>query len=600
MNYKIAKAVGLNTDKKAAQVTVSSDDPNNVFTAVLELACDDAFTVGRQALSDLEDFYIQSEQENASEKLKEAFVKSQELLSELEFSVILASISGKVLYLIGKGDVECYLRRIDKISKLDVSSGQLTSGFLQEGDRVLLATKNFISFLGNDLGHTMELSIMQWEDEIGEKVSIDGMPELEEGEIPTQSAARAGLIIDVQSEVEEEALKVISESKEPQKIVRIGNIRNFFPGGRKLRLIMALILIIVIGLGVGLKYKNFKDQEKLNQFNEFLQVAKDNFNEAQGLQTLNPSDAQSKILIARENIEKALNLIPKNKEAQDLKKQIEEGGNIQKYDNVGFSEFLDLDLVKKGFGARQMSLSVGKLLLLNPDDSTLVLIDISKKSQKILAGKEKIGDAKAASINGDSAFVYSKDKGVLRIDTGSEKASSSAKLDKEWGEIVDLVGFGGNFYLLDKTDNQIWKYLVISGGYSDKRKYLADEVKVDFGSALKMQIESSVYVLKQGGEILRFTRGSPDNFSIGGLDKGLPAGRQGIKDPKSFFVSSDTENLYILDSGNSRLVAISKTGEYKAQYSGDKFATATDLVVDEKGKKVYLLEGSKIYVVDLK
>ena len=132
-----------------------------------------------------------------------------------------------------------------------------------------------------------------------------------------------------------------------------------------------------------------------------------------------------------------------------------------------------------------------------------------------------------------------------------------------------------------------------SGGYSDKREYLSKGTKVDFSSALRMQIESSVYVLKAGGEILRFTKGDKDNFSLGGLDKG-------VKDPKSFFVSSDTDNLYLLDSGNSRLLILTKTGSYKGQMSGAKFATATDLAVDEIGKKVYLLDGSKIYSADLK
>jgi len=58
--------------------------------------------------------------------------------------------------------------------------------------------------------------------------------------------------------------------------------------------------------------------------------------------------------------------------------------------------------------------------------------------------------------------------------------------------------------------------------------------------------------------------------------------------------------LYVLDSGNSRLLILTKTGSYKGQITGVKFATATDLVVDEKGKKVYFLEGSKIFQVDLK
>lgn len=618
MNYKIAKAVGLNTDQQAAQISISSGDPNNIFLSLLELHCDDAFTKGRQLLSDLVDYYLEGslDQGSPGERLKKVFVKALEDLQEVqEFSIITAVVSGKGFYLIGKGEVGCFIRRLDKISPLDISSSQLVSGFLQEGDRVFLATKNLVDFLGEDLKTTLELSADQWEEEMQSRVALSELSQIPEGEETSDHspAGRAGLIIDVAGDEESEGFKSVYDEQEKEegnkenagiksKLVLIlsnlsflRRVKSVFLGNGKLKLISALALVLIIGLGVGLKYKNFKDQEKTNQFNQLLQVAKDDFSKAKSLQTLSLQDTNVKLTSAKDNLQKALNLLPQNTEALELKKQIEEseGGTLQKYDNISFTEYLDLDLVKNKFRANGMSLSVGKLLLLNPDDSTLVLIDLSKKSQKILSGKDKLGQAQVASVNGEFAFVYSKDKGIIKVDINNEKASASAKLDKDWGEIADLMGFAGNIYLLDKVSNQIWKYLSIIGGYSDKRKYLADGVKADFGSALKMQIESSVYVLKTGGEILRFTRGAPDNFSIGGLDKG-------IKDPKSFFVSSDTENLYILDSGNSRLVVLSKIGEYKGQYSGDKFSSSTDLVVDEKGKKVYLLEGSKIFQMDLK
>jgi len=259
---------------------------------------------------------------------------------------------------------------------------------------------------------------------------------------------------------------------------------------------------------------------------------------------------------------------------------------------------LDLDLIKKDFRVEGMSLSKNKLLLLDRGTKTLVLIDLSKKSNQILAGSESLGDAQLASLNGAVAFIFSKDKAILKVDSVNSKVSIVSKKDSDLGEIKDIYGFAGNVYVLDSgksaTDSgQIWKYLPASGGYSDKREYLSKGTKVDFSSAIRMQIESSIYVLKSGGEILRFTKGDKDNFSY----EGLPSG---VKDPKSLFVSSDTDNLYLLDSGNSRLLILTKTGSYKGQITGSKFGSATDLVVDEIGKKVYLLEGSKIYTVDLK
>ncbi|MCR4306318.1 MAG: hypothetical protein NUV73_04520, partial [Candidatus Daviesbacteria bacterium] len=373
----------------------------------------------------------------------------------------------------------------------------------------------------------------------------------------------------------------------------MGNLKSHFPKSGRGRLAVAIVLIVIIALGVGYQYKVTRDRETDLQFTKSLQEARDDFNAAKGLSSLNSSEAKKRLELAKEKVNKALSLKPKDTEAQNFKNQIdkESPSILQESSLSDFPLFLDMDLVKKNFRATQLSLSGEKLLLLDPGVKTLVVVDIAKKSNQILAGSEQLGDGSFASLNGGLAFVYTKDKGVLRVDITNSKLATVSKKDSEWGGIKDLYGFGSNIYLLDS--NQIWKYVATSEGYSDKREYLSKGTTADFSNALRMQIESSIYILKSDGEIVRFTKGERDNFSYSGLPSA-------VKDPKSFFVSSDTENLYLLDSGNSRLLTLTKTGIYKGQITGNKFASATDVVVDEKGKKIYLLEGSKIYSVDLK
>lgn len=612
MNIKVAQVIGLNTDQKAAQVISSVREEEAVF-AVLQLSCDDAFTKGRLALSELSDFYFES-QGSSAEKLEATFVEAKKKLSsEGDFDLLLACISGKALYLIGWGQIEAHLKRLGKLSPL-LSIGQpsqIISGFLQIGDRILLSTSSLVAFLGEDLEKSLDLPIDSFEEEISSQIA---KPSEEGG--PKQSSL-AGLALEIDSEGEEVDIEPLpnQEQYEPamqdaepdfqksaiiQNIVSklgmfVGRAGSYFPKGGRGRLILALSLVVIIGAGVGLQYKSSRDKEKAAQFSQNLVSAKDEFTAAKGLSSLNPQEAKAKLDSAKQKVAQALSLNPKSQEAQDLQKQIENesGAILQESTASSFPEFLDLELIKKEFKAQILSLSAGKLLVLDPDTKTLVLIDIEKKSQDIISGKDDLGDAKYASLNGGLAFVYSLNKGLLRVDSTNKKITEVAKIDKEWGQITDIVGFASNVYLLDSVKNQVWKYLPTTEGYSDKREYLNEGVKTDFAGAIRMQIESSVYILKRGGEIMRFTRGDKDHFSLGGLDRG-------IKDPKSFFISSDTDNLYVLDSGNSRLLILTKTGEYKGQISGDKFGTSSDLVVDEKGKKVYLLEGSKIYSADLK
>ncbi len=262
--------------------------------------------------------------------------------------------------------------------------------------------------------------------------------------------------------------------------------------------------------------------------------------------------------------------------------------------NVGSSNeikdwplYLNLELIKEGFSSKRISFSVGKLLLLDETKKTLVLVDLSQKTNQILAGQDQLGDAKLASLNGDFGFIFS-DKEVLRVDINSQKTTVAVAPD-EWGEIVDIFGFASNIYLLDKSNNQIWKYLPIEGGYSDKNSYLKE--RIDLSNASRMLIDASIWVLKQN-EILKFTQGVSDNFSVSGLD--VP-----IANISLFYVDDTSDNLYVIDSTTGRLIVLTKTGQFIKEYSGEKFKSADDFIVEE-GKKVYLLENNNIYSFELK
>ncbi len=612
MNLKLAQFIGLNTDQKAAQAISSVRDSDNAFLAVIQLTRDDAFTKGRLGLAELSDYYFDFEG-SPVEKLTATFHKAEnKFKTDGSFDLVLAAISGKVLYLIGQGSIEVYLKRADKLSSLlsVAPPAQLVSGFLQDEDRLLLGTKELISFLADDLSSTLSLPTESFEQELSDRIGASTLqgqglaalllsipnlsPQGLDEPLKEENPKPPVLTVDMLAKISRVFLgwRDYFRRKEGSLHFRKKELVHFPKSGRG-RLILACLLIAIIALGIGFKYKTSQEEQKKAQFNQALQEAKDNLNAAEGLASLNPGEAKNKLEGAKDKVNKALELDPKNTDAENLKKLINEKASsiLQESSVSDFPLFLGLDLIKKNFYAKQMSLSSGKLLLLDPDTKTLVLVDLAKKSNQILAGSEKLGEGVLASLNGGLAFVYSKDKGILKIDSTNQKVISVAKKDDDWGNVQDLYAFAGNVYLLDSK--QIWKYLPTSDGYSDKREYLDKNTKIDLSNALRMQIESSVYILKQGGEILRLTRGEKDNFSLGGLPSG-------VKDPKSLFVSSDTDNLYLLDSGNSRLLILTKTGSYKGTISGQKFATATDLVVDEKGKKVYLLEGGKIYSVDLK
>src|SRR5207249_787779 len=119
----------------------------------------------------LSDFYFDFEG-SPSEKLSATASKANEKFTGEEFSLLLASVSGKILYLIFKGEMDVYLKRAEKLSPL-LSVGapnELISGFLQEGDRLLLSTKSLVNFLGEDLDKSLDLSSEVFEQEVTDRI----------------------------------------------------------------------------------------------------------------------------------------------------------------------------------------------------------------------------------------------------------------------------------------------------------------------------------------------------------------------------------------------------------------------------------------------
>lgn len=281
---------------------------------------------------------------------------------------------------------------------------------------------------------------------------------------------------------------------------------------------------------------------------------------------------------------------------KQLVKNISQEQNAPSSNNYAVTEwpvFLSLELIKSGFTPKKSSDSLGKLLLFDESQQSLILLDLSKKTNRILAGSTQLGTVRDVGLNGDDAFAYSEEKGVSKIDLNTNKITVIVKPDPEWGYIKSIYAFAGNIYLLDSIKNQIWKYVPIQTGYSDKFTYLAEGVTADFVGSKQMEIDSSIWVLKQGPEILKFTSGNKDFFSPGGLD--MP-----LKEIAYIYVSEKEDRAYLLDSENSRLVVLKKNGEYVAQYTGDKFKTVSNLVVDDASKKIFLIEGSKLYQLDLR
>lgn len=581
---KAAKVVGLNSDTDASLAYIFDTQAQVSLFAIVSASLDDAFSRTRQALAEAETIF-ESSSSPVGQRIQEVFTGLGETLKDAsDLQILLAGSvedeSEVSFYLTYQGEqVHAFLAREGKMSDLCAlgQGGELISGVLKGGDRIVMVTQSLVELLGESFAKLTDLPVENLEDEV-----CSYLPEAQVYPVA---------VIMINNETPEEIAEIKAEQSEIRTAQRRQLPEVSLPS-RKSLAILGAMLILVLVIGGIFSYRGAKEKETMGSFNQNLQKAQSQYEQAKSAKDQDFELASKSLAEAKSAVSQALAIKPNSSEALNLKKQLEDSANeIMKVFQVGdLPLWLDLDLIKKGFTPSNLSLSHGKILVLDTKGKTLALVNLTSKSQEILAGEEKLGEADLASLNGDIGFVLS-DKGVVKVDSQSNQVSVVAKFDKEWGNIRGIYGFAGNVYLLDEGKNQIWKYMPIEAGYSDKREYF--QQSVNLSGAKIMHIDASIWLLKSSGEILKFTQGAPDYFVLSGLDKAL-------NEPKAFFISDQTDNLYLLDSGNNRLLVVDKKGVYRSQYQSEKFANFSDLVVDEEGKKVYLLEGSKIYLMELK
>ena len=143
---------------------------------------------------------------------------------------------------------------------------------------------------------------------------------------------------------------------------------------------------------------------------------------------------------------------------------------------------------------------------------------------------------------------------------------------------------------------QICKYERLNGTYGVPVEY---NVNADLTDAVDMSIDGNVYVLKEGGTILKLFRGETQPFVIRSAPEGI------LNEATRLFKVVD-RNFYALDPVNARVIVFSDggpTGEssYLKQYvlEGDQVGELKDLYVDRDETTLYVMDEKRIYAIDL-
>ncbi|MFZ5559467.1 MAG: hypothetical protein ACOZAL_01590 [Patescibacteria group bacterium] len=227
-------------------------------------------------------------------------------------------------------------------------------------------------------------------------------------------------------------------------------------------------------------------------------------------------------------------------------------------------------------------LNSGFLYKVNLDDlENHILVFLSSKDTF------KLGTVRDNALvllsNPEKIYIYSKNDSY---NTYLLKPGLENTLD-----IKDMTTYEENLYFLDTEKLTILKY-VAEENILNGTEWLKKEFSQDLTNAQSLAINGSVYVLKADGIIIEYIQGKKAKEIRPKVSPILNSGGQ-------LFTNSQMKNLYILDPANKRIIALNKKDEFTIQYVSDKFDSLKDFWVTEDEKTIYILNGQKVYRIDI-
>jgi len=573
------------------------------FTGEGELA-----VIGKEIISRLQEEYYGELTTKAFDQLKKTVNKVTQEINEdgnLKLNLGAVVVIKNLLYVVISHNSQLVLFRQGQRQML-FSGEETGSGYLENGDVFLLGTEEFFRLVNPEISQNALASSSPEEAVEILAPAIHGQADgssaaivfktislrektIVETSLPAgKSVAQEKRSFELGRKFKEKIISLIISADEnfKKRIIFLRNNKEKNFRSQKTLFSVALILLVILGVSVFFGMKQRRGSDLTGQAAVLLNQAQAKKEEGEALKTLNPAKSQQ-LLTEAQNLVKEIEKL--GGQSEDFLKFREElnrllVSSVREHEVEG-KLFFDLELIKAGAEGKDLLLTEGELIVLDEKQTAVYEIGLAGQKSTILFGGEKLQGASLMAQAGNDLYVLS-DEGLLK---GGKLPEVEIKEDEDWGKIIDMEGFSGHLYLLD-SQGEIWKYPAIEGGFAEKQKWL--QQKADFSSAISLTIDGSLWVLTKDGQLLKFLQGQKDVFALTGLNKPL-------FEPVALFTDFDSQNLYVLDKGNARIVTFSKNGEYQSEYHWAELGQAQDLAVIEAEKKIFCLMGNKIYLLEM-
>ncbi len=558
---------------------------------------------GEDLWETLRGVYYQKVEGSPLDALEEAVREAQEFLvkrvaelpgkMELDFDLAAVSLWGQVLYLAQLGSVKVYLRR-DGDTRLIAEGGEepeitAASGILKNGDDVFLVTEG--AEVGDDKSKTED-------DNSGEAVlqltiNIEAVPDHEEV-VDIEDTAESERGTNLVSKLKKKVAVFIKSFLNRNKLLYVEKQPEVMLKPRSSQSTQVIIGFLIIALIISTFFtiRRRRTLLRTEAVKEALELADNNLKTAESLLDLNNIKARKLLEESEQGLDEVSGYNIKTEELEKARRDLE-----TLFDKAANITRTEPSLVYD-FAAQGSTVSLADVTI-NVTRNTVYALD--KERNRIyevsLDSEPQIGRLSGSVTN--SSLLWATDKLVYYLsgnsinsinvdDSSISTGVAELPADKAW---ADMSMYLDNLYILSTSDSQIYKFTFANSGFSDSTPWLEEDI--DLSSAVALTIDGNIFVLLSDASLFKFGGGEKVEFGVKNLDKSFVQ-------PADLVTTVDSRYLYVLDSGNNRVVLLDKEGRYQQQYVWESdLGTCENLLLDEGNSKLYLRCSNSLYTFGL-
>ena len=363
--------------------------------------------------------------------------------------------------------------------------------------------------------------------------------------------------------------------------------------GKKTVLIFGLILFLILGFFIFEK----RGKQQLEDYQTQLNQIQEKVDEAETFLIIaetNPQAEKKASSLFKESLEEISPLVniasglssDFANQVLTLENTISE--NLYQLNKLKIIEEPELifEFETRGFIPQKIIFQSQNLYFFSPYSENLFKI-INENEGKIIEINRELN---SVALLNDSILFFLKPNQLISF--RNDRFSELISLEELNFSLDYFSSYNSNLYFLDKKSGEIIKYTFFGNfKWGSPQLWLATKTKKAL-NVESMAVDGSVWLLTKENVVER--------YYIGSFQETLEL--EIFPYPKDFskiLTSSQLPYLYLLEPVQKRIVILNKSGEIIKQFQSQEFDNLLDFTVLKDGKTIYLLNGLRVYRINL-